>query len=392
MTKLLLRLFVKDYKNKDKPRVRSGIGKLSGAVGIGCNLVLFALKLLVGTISGSVSITADAMNNLSDATSAIVTLVGFKLAEKPADDDHPYGHARYEYLSGLAVAAMIIVIGFELAKTSVEKIFQPAAVEFTLPVAVVLLGSILVKLWLSLFNSSLGKYIDSSALLATAADSRNDVLATAAVLAAALIEWLTNWRIDGFMGLGVALFILYSGATLAKETISPLLGETASPQLRELIVGIVSSEPKVLGYHDLMVHDYGPGQRFASMHVEMDQKEDPLLCHELIDNLERRCLQEHNVHLVIHYDPVVTGDEEMDRLKAVVEQVLREMDSQISIHDFRMVRGTGHTNLIFDIALPAQWMPKQKQVKQALDAALAEREEGKLYTVVTFDLATLNQS
>ena len=392
MTKLLLRLFVKDYKNKDKPRVRSGIGKLSGAVGIGCNLVLFALKLLVGTISGSVSITADAMNNLSDATSAIVTLVGFKLAEKPADDDHPYGHARYEYLSGLAVAAMIIVIGFELAKTSVEKIFQPAAVEFTLPVAVVLLGSILIKLWLSLFNSSLGKYIDSSALLATAADSRNDVLATAAVLAAALIEWLTNWRIDGFMGLGVALFILYSGAMLAKETISPLLGETASPQLRELIVGIVSSEPKVLGYHDLMVHDYGPGQRFASMHVEMDQKEDPLLCHELIDNLERRCLQEHNVHLVIHYDPVVTGDEEMDRLKAVVEQVLREMDSQISIHDFRMVRGTGHTNLIFDIALPAQWMPKQKQVKQALDAALAEREEGKLYTVVTFDLATLNQS
>ena len=392
MTKLLLRLFIKDYENKDKPRVRSGIGKLSGAVGIGCNLVLFALKLLVGTISGSVSITADAMNNLSDATSAIVTLVGFKLAEKPADDDHPYGHARYEYLSGLAVAAMIIVIGFELAKTSVEKIFQPAAVEFTLPVAVVLLGSILVKLWLSLFNRSLGKYIDSSALLATAADSRNDVLATAAVLAAALIEWLTNWRIDGFMGLGVALFILYSGAMLAKETISPLLGETASPQLRELIVGIVSGEPKVLGYHDLMVHDYGPGQRFASMHVEMDQKEDPLLCHELIDNLERRCLQEHNVHLVIHYDPVVTGDEEMDRLKAVVEQVLREMDSQISIHDFRMVRGTGHTNLIFDIALPAQWMPKQKQVKQALDAALAEREEGKLYTVVTFDLATLNQS
>lgn len=392
MTKLLLRLFVKDYENKDKPRVRSGIGKLSGAVGIGCNLILFALKLLVGTVSGSVSITADAMNNLSDATSAIVTLVGFKLAEKPADDDHPYGHARYEYLSGLAVAAMIIVIGFELAKTSVEKIFQPAAVEFTLPVAAVLLGSILVKLWLSLFNRSLGKYIDSSALMATAADSRNDVLATSAVLAAAVIEWLTDWRIDGFMGLGVALFILYSGAMLAKETISPLLGETVSPQLRELIVGIVSSEPKVLGYHDLMVHDYGPGQRFASMHVEMDQKEDPLLCHELIDNLERRCLQEHNVHLVIHYDPVVTGDAEMDRLKGVVEQVLREMDSQISIHDFRMVRGAGHTNLIFDIALPAQWMPRQKQVKQALDAALAEREEGKLYTVVTFDLATLNQS
>jgi divalent metal cation (Fe/Co/Zn/Cd) transporter len=274
----------------------------------------------------------------------------------------------------------------------VEKIFNPQPVEFSLVTALVLVGSILVKFWLAAFNRRLGKHIDSRTFLATAADSRKDVISTTAVLAAGLVERFSGWQVDGFMGLAVALFILYSGAMLAKETISPLLGETASPQLRELIVGIVSSEPKVLGYHDLMVHDYGPGQRFASMHVEMDQKEDPLLCHELIDNLERRCLQEHNVHLVIHYDPVVTGDEEMDRLKAVVEQVLREMDSQISIHDFRMVRGTGHTNLIFDIALPAQWMPKQKQVKQALDAALAEREEGKLYTVVTFDLATLNQS
>ena len=390
MTKLLLRLFVKNYDEPQKPKVRAAVGKLSGAVGIGSNILLFALKLLVGTLSGSVSITADAMNNLSDAASAIVTLIGFKLAEKPADEDHPYGHARYEYLSGLAVAAMIIVIGFELAKTSVQKIIAPTAVEFSIPVAVVLIGSILVKLWLSLFNRTLGKHINSSALLATSADSRNDSISTTAVLVAALVELFTNWRVDGYMGLAVALFILYSGAMLAKDTISPLLGETASPELRDLIVSVVTAQPKVLGYHDLMVHDYGPGQRFASMHVEMDQKEDPLECHELIDNLERTCLKQHNVHLVIHYDPVVTGDEEQDRIKNVVEEILQSIDSRISLHDFRTVRGKGHTNLVFDIALPAEMMAQKKQIKKQMDEVLAQKEEKTYYTVVTFDIASFN--
>ena len=390
MTKLLLRLFVKNYDEPQKPKIRAAVGKLSGAVGIGSNILLFALKLLVGTLSGSVSITADAMNNLSDAASAIVTLIGFKLAEKPADEDHPYGHARYEYLSGLAVAAMIIVIGFELAKTSVQKIIAPTAVEFSIPVAVVLIGSILVKLWLSLFNRTLGKHINSSALLATSADSRNDSISTTAVLVAALVELFTNWRVDGYMGLAVALFILYSGAMLAKDTISPLLGETASPELRDLIVSVVTSQPKVLGYHDLMVHDYGPGQRFASMHVEMDQKEDPLECHELIDNLERTCLKQHNVHLVIHYDPVVTGDEEQDRIKNVVEEILQSIDSRISLHDFRTVRGKGHTNLVFDIALPAEMMAQKKQIKKQMDEILAQKEEKTYYTVVTFDIASFN--
>ena len=390
MTKLLLRLFVKDYAEPQKPKVRAAVGKLSGAVGIGSNILLFALKLLVGTLSGSVSITADAMNNLFDAASAIVTLIGFKLAEKPADEDHPYGHARYEYLSGLAVAAMIIVIGFELAKTSVQKIIAPTAVEFSLPVAVVLVGSILVKLWLSFFNRTLGKHINSSALLATSADSRNDSISTTAVLVAALVELFTNWRVDGYMGLAVALFILYSGAMLAKDTISPLLGETASPELRELIVGVVTAQPKVLGYHDLMVHDYGPGQRFASMHVEMDQKEDPLECHELIDNLERACLKQHNVHLVIHYDPVVTGDAEQDRIKAVVEEILQSIDQRISLHDFRTVRGKGHTNLVFDIVLPVEMMEQKKQVKKQMDEILAQKEEKTYYTVVTFDMASFN--
>lgn len=391
MTKFLLRLFVKEYEEPQKPNVRSAVGKLSGIVGIVCNVILFTLKLIVGTVSGSVSITADAMNNLSDATSAVVTLVGFKLAEKPADEDHPYGHARYEYLSGLAVAALIIVIGFELAKTSIEKIFNPTAVEFSAPLAVVLIGSIGLKLWMSLFNKTLGKYIDSSALLATAADSRNDVISTAVVLLAAVVEMLTSWKVDGFMGLGVALFILCSGAMLAKETISPLLGETASPELRELIVGVVTAQPKVLGYHDLMVHDYGPNQRFASMHVEMDQKEDPLECHELIDNLERQCLKQLGVHLVLHYDPVVTGDEEQDRIRGVIQQILCEQDARITIHDFRTVRGKGHTNLVFDIALPAEMMAEKKQIKKRMDEELAVREPGNYYTVVTFDIASFNE-
>ena len=390
MTKLLLRLFIRGEKDPSDPGVRSQVGMLSGGVGIVCNALLCVLKLVVGTISGSVAITADAMNNLSDATSSIVTFVGFKLAQRPADEDHPYGHARYEYLSGLAVAAMIVVIGFELAKTSAEKIIDPTEVLFSLPVCIVLVGSILVKLWMFLFNRYLGKLVKSQALLATAADSRNDTVSTAAVLIAGVVSTVFGWKIDGIMGLAVALFILYSGAMLARETISPLLGEKTSPELREQIVALIESCPEVLGYHDLMVHDYGPGQRFATMHVEMDQQADPLVCHELIDNLERACLRSYNVHLVLHYDPVVTGDAELERLRTVVLELLQKQDGRISIHDFRMVRGKGHTNLIFDIALPAELMAKQKQIKANLDADLQALGEGTYYTVVTFDLATFN--
>ncbi len=391
MTKILLRLFVKNSNDPTQPKVRSAVGVLSSVVGILCNILLFAFKLVVGTISASVAITADALNNLSDATSSIVTFVGFKLAERPADEDHPYGHARYEYLSGLAVAAMIIVIGFELAKTSLDKILHPAEVLFTMPVWIVLVGSILVKLWMCLFNRYLGLYVNSSTLLATSVDSRNDVISTAAVLVAGIIGNVFGWMVDGYMGMAVALFILYSGAMLAKDTISPLLGETASPELRSLIVSVVSQEPMVLGYHDLMVHDYGPGQRFASIHVEVDQKEDVLLCHELIDNLERKCLEQHNVHLVIHYDPVIVGDEQIERMRDVVQSILKEQDERISIHDFRMVKGAGHTNLIFDAALPADKMKEQKKIKAVMDEQLNAMEEGKYYTVVTFDMATFNQ-
>lgn len=391
MTKLLLRLFVKNHQNTGSAAVRGKIGSLSGIVGIVCNALLFAFKLAVGTLTGSVSITADAMNNLSDAASSIVTLVGFKLAEKPADEDHPYGHARSEYLSGLAVAAIIVVIGFELAKTSVEKIISPTAMTFTVPAALVLIIAIAVKLWLSLFNRQLGNKIDSAALLATSADSRNDVIATAAVLLAAVVEALTDWKIDGFMGLAVAVFILYSGVQLAKETISPLLGETASPELRQLILDTLKNEPRVLGYHDLMVHDYGPGQRFASLHVEMDQREDPLLCHEIIDNIERACLKQHNIHLVIHYDPVVVGDPELEELRRLVSTALTHYDVRLSLHDFRMVKGKGHTNLIFDIATPHDLAGHEKAIKQSIDVFLAELNRETFYTVITFDPQAFNQ-
>ncbi len=389
MTKLLVRLFAAG--DPAQPRVRAKIGKLSGTVGMLCNVLLCALKLLVGTVYGSVSITADAMNNLSDATSSLVTLVGFRLAEKPADEDHPYGHARYEYLSGLAVAAMILLIGFELAKSSVEKILHPTAVLLEVPAVVVLVGAILVKLWLCLFNRYLGKRIDSQALMATAADSRNDVISTAAVLAAMLIETFSGLKVDGYVGVLVALFIFCSGITMAKDTISPLLGETASPQLQRDILSVVCAQPKVLGYHDLMVHDYGPGQRFASIHVEMDEKENPLVCHELIDELERICLAEHNVHLVIHYDPVVTGDPELERMRAVVEDFLKTQDDRISIHDFRMVKGKGNTNLIFDMVLPAERMKEQKQLKMLLDEAINAGEDMVYRTVITFDMASFNE-
>lgn len=392
MTKLLLRLFVKNYENKDEPRVRAGVGRLSGIVGIGANCLLFAGKLVAGLLSGSMSIMADAMNNLTDAASSIVTLIGFRLAERPADEDHPYGHARYEYLSGLAVAALIVVIGFELAKGSVEKIFHPEAVEASWVAVAVLVASIVVKLWLAAFNRRLGRHIDSQTLLATAADSRNDVIATGAVLISTLVERFSGWKVDGYMGLAVALFILYSGAMLAKETISPLLGENATPELRKLILETIHSDERVLGYHDLMVHDYGPGQRFASLHVEMDQRDDPLLCHEIIDNLERACYEKHNVHLVIHYDPVVIGDEELDAMRQMVAELLAQQDSRLTLHDFRMVRGKGHTNLIFDVALPFDLKGKEKQLKKGIDKALSQQQQGTTYyTVITFDPEAFNK-
>lgn len=377
MTNLLLRLFAKNGE-------RGAVGRLSGMTGVVCNLILAAAKLVIGIVSGSVSITADAMNNLSDATSSVVTFIGFKLAERPADEEHPYGHARYEYLSALVVSAIILIIGFELGKSSVEKIFAPTQTVFSALMIPVMLGSVLVKLWLYLFNRKLGIQISSDALLATAADSRNDCIATVAVLLCALVEKFTGLALDGYIGLAVSAFILYSGVQLAKETISPLLGENASPELCVLIVDYISSHPKVLGYHDLYVHDYGPGRRFASLHVEMDSREDPLLCHEIIDDMERECFSSHGIQLVIHYDPIVTDDPELTRLHVMVDNILCDYDSRLRTHDFRMVQGSGHTNLIFDIVLPDDIRKQESNIKQYLNEKLA-CEDKTYYTVITFD-------
>lgn len=389
MIRFLTKLILPQRADPADPAVRARVGKRSGILGILANVLLFAGKLVIGTVSGSVSITADAMNNLSDATSSIVTIVGFRLAERPADENHPYGHARFEYLSGLAVAAMIVVIGFELAKTSFDKILHPEPVVFSGALVAVLLLSIGVKLILAAVNGSLGRAIDSTALLATAADSRNDCIATGAVLLSAVFAHLTSINVDGYAGFAVALFILYSGANTAKETISPLLGEAADPELQRTIVAALRSNDKVLGYHDLMVHDYGPGQRFASVHVEMDMREDVLTCHTIIDDIERQVLDSHGIHLVIHYDPVVTDDEELNRMRSSVDKVLKSIDPRISIHDFRMVRGDTHTNLIFDMILPYDLDDQRQQIKRQLDAAI-NLGDTQYYTVITFDTGGFN--
>lgn len=389
MTRLLLRLFVRNADHTDDPKVRSSYGVLSGIVGILCNLLLFTGKLVVGTLSGSVSITADAVNNLSDASSSLVTLVGFRIAEKPADEGHPYGHARVEYISGLAVAALILVIGVELAKSSLSKIFSPAPVEFSPVVAAVLLMSIFVKLWLALFNRTLGRRIGSATLQATAADSRNDVISTGAVLLAAAVEAWTGWTIDGYMGLLVALFIIWSGVGIARDTIDPLLGKPTDPALRKLIANEIFQSDKVLGFHDLMVHDYGPGQRFATVHVEMDMREDPMACHDIIDDIERGCWERHRIHLCIHYDPIVTDDAELNHMRKLVQQRIQTLDPRLSIHDFRMVRGTSHTNLIFDMIIPYEMEDRKAELKGQIDE-IVRQESDRYFTVITFDEAAFN--
>ena len=381
MTQLLIRLFIKRPEDTKDPAVRTAYGNLASIVGMACNILLCLGKLTAGTLFGSIAIMADALNNLSDASSNIVSLIGFRLASKAPDAEHPYGHARYEYLAGLVVSVTILAIGLSLGKESIGKVLHPTPVAFSWLSVAVLAASILVKLWMSGFNRTIGRTIGSETLMATAADSRNDVITTAAVLAASLIELATGLKVDGFMGLAVALFILWSGVGLAKDTVSPLLGEGADPELREKIVDKLRENPKVLGFHDLMVHDYGPGQRFASIHVEMDRREDPMECHEIIDDLERECLKSHGVHLVIHYDPVVTDDPELDRMHVRVEQILHKVDLRLGVHDFRMVQGTTHTNLIFDVVIPFDEQLTRPQVAQQV-CRLVEGMEGRYRAII----------
>lgn len=366
--------------------IRARIGKLSGAVGIICNCLLAAGKLIVGHMTSSMSITADGLNNLSDGASSIVTLLGFKLAEKPADRKHPYGHARIEYIAGLTVAVMILFIGLELGKSSVEKLINPEPIEFSFTAVWVLCASILVKLFMMLFNLKMGRRINSNALLATAADSRNDVMTTSAVLAASIVEHFYDVRIDGVMGIAVSLFILYSGIKLAGETMSPLLGEGANPELQKQITDYINGCPMVLGCHDLMVHDYGPGRRYASIHVEIDKNEDPMACHARIDRMERECLKNYGTHLVIHYDPVVTNDPEVNSTKRLVNTIIKVRDGRLTIHDFRMVDDGESVKMAFDMILPEDLRGQEQSIKETVEKALNSLDSKKYYADITFDM------
>lgn len=384
MTQWLIRTFVKQPEQVSSPVVRTAYGKLSSWVGIGCNLLLFLGKLLSGLFSGSVSIMADAVNNLSDASSSIISLLGFKLASKPADAEHPYGHGRYEYLSGLTVSVLIIVIGLELLRSSFDKVLHPTPVEFSWVFIAVLGGSILLKLWMAAFNRRVGKTIQSEALIATAADSRNDVISTSAVLLAALLSHFASLNLDGWMGMAVGIFILYSGFGLVKDTLDPLLGKAPDPHLVQEIQQIILKAPGVLGTHDLMIHDYGPGRQFASVHVEMAAENDVLESHDVIDNLERQLQKELGLHAVIHFDPIITKDGVTNNLHAWLAQQVKTIHPELSIHDLRVVAGPTHTNLIFDCVVPHSLPMTGSQLRAAI-TALVQKTYPNYFCVITLD-------
>ena len=354
MTQFLIRCFIKRPDDVKDAAVRTAYGNLASLVGMACNILLCIGKLLAGTLFGSIAIMADALNNLSDASSNVVSLIGFRLAAKAPDAEHPYGHARYEYLAGLVVSVTILAIGLSLLKESALKVLHPTPVAFSWLSIGVLAASILVKLWLSGFNCAVGKKINSETLMATAADSRNDVLTTGAVLLSTILCSLTGYGImDGIMGVGVAAFILWSGWGLVMDTLSPLLGESPSPELVEHIERTVMSYPGVLGMHDLMVHDYGPGHQFASLHVEFPAETDPLTAHDVIDNIENDFLKKDRLQVTIHYDPIVTADASVGVLRARLQEHARQLDPQLSILDLRIVPGDSHTNVLFDLVFPA---------------------------------------
>lgn len=373
MTEFLLSHFVKGYPEVNDPQVRTRCGNLAGMVGILSNLLLSAGKFLAGLLTGSVAISADAVNNLSDASSSIITLLGFRLAAKPADDEHPYGHGRTEYLSSLAVSVMILMIGVELAQTSFQKILHPEPISSGLLAVIILAVSILVKLWMAAFNRQVGKKIHSAALEATAADSRNDVISTSAVLLATLLQMQFGWKLDGYMGLAVAIFILWSGWGLVKDSIAPLLGQTPDPELVRHIADVTLSYPGVLGIHDMLVHDYGPGRQFASLHAEMPANADVLESHDTIDRIEKYFLEQEGLHVVIHYDPVVTDDSETGEARSFFAAEVKKIDPRLSIHDLRIVPGTTHTNVIFDLVLPRELDSRTAEIKHTLQELAREK-------------------
>ena len=373
MTRFLISRFIKDYKNTADPVVRKRYGVLDSVVGIACNLILFLVKFVLGSISGSIAVTADAFNNLSDVGSSAVTLLGFKMAAKPADREHPYGHGRIEYVSGLIIAFLILLVGLDFVKSSIDKIISPEPVVFQWVVLIGLVASILVKLWLGFFHKRVGKLISSTVMGASAADSMMDVLATSVTLASVVASGFTQAPVDGYMGVVVAVLILYAGINVARDTLSPLLGKAPDPELKERIIRMAEGYEGILGVHDLIIHDYGPGRIFASMHAEVPVKDDMQKSHALIDRVENEISSQLGIALVIHMDPRDTDCELTNTLRGMVEEVVQECDPAFSIHDFRVVDCKDNITLVFDLCIPIEYKKTDQQVREAVNAAIVAR-------------------
>lgn len=368
---------------------RISLGKTAGIIGIIANILLATAKLIVGVLSASMSIIADAANNFSDGISSVVSFIGFKLSQKPADSDHPYGHARFEYVSSLIISVIIIFVGFELAKSSIEKIISPVAINFSIITIIILILSIIVKFLLFLMNNIIAKKISSSTLKATATDCRNDLIMTTVILISVLIEKFTSLKIDGYTGLAVAIFILISGLILVKETSSPILGKKNDEEIKKIILEKINDYPIVIGYHDLMIHDYGPGISFCSIHFEIDKNLDPLYVHEIIDKFERE-IAEFGTSLTVHYDPVITDSKELNILKHTVTNCLVNIDIRMSIHDFRTIPCDGFSKVFFDIALPADLETRKTEIKTLIENELNSLGLGIFQAEITFDSVAFN--
>ena len=384
MISLLAKLLIPNRENYEDPKVRGAYGFLCGAVGIFLNVLLFAAKYLAGALTGSIAVTADAFNNLSDAGSSVITLLGFKLAAKKPNRDHPYGHGRFEYISGLIVSMAILLMGFELGKSAVEKLFHPEPIQFSVISVVILAGSMLVKLYMAAYNRGIGRRIHSVALTATGSDSLSDVCATGVVLAVTLIEHFFGVQIDAYAGIGVSLLILWVGLKSAKETTDPLLGKAPEPEFVKKIEEIVGEYPEIVGMHDLMVHDYGAGRRVISLHAEVPGNEDIFLLHDSIDNIERELAQKFQCEAVIHMDPIAADDEAVAAMRRAVAEEIRKIDEIITIHDFRMVQGPTHTNLIFDAVVPFSFCLSDDELKAEIDRHITEKFDH-CYAVVKID-------
>ncbi len=383
MTELIKRLFVRDYQNTGDPAVRARYGAVAGAVGIVTNLLLAAAKMVIGLFFGAIAIVADGINNLTDSLSSVITLVGFRLSAAQADEEHPYGHGRMEYIAAMLIAMLMTTVGFTLAQESFPKIFHPEEASSSWLVWLTLVLSIAMKLWQGLFYRSMGKSIGSDALRANFRDSINDVISTTAVLISVLITPLLGYNTDGIMGLGVAVFIMYSGVMLMKETIQPLLGEGADAELADQIKSAVMQYEGIVGVHDLEVHNYGPGRIFASVHAEVPAEQDVLESHDIIDNVERELRASMGLHLTIHMDPIVTSDPELDDLRLELQELLKQYE-RVQYHDLRLVRGTTHTNVLFDLVVPFNYRISDEELCRQVDEALRANHPA-YFTVITVD-------